>query len=118
MNEALALNLHRLVYFHHRTARDAADVIGVAERTLNAWLNGKRSPSYSKLMDVAKVYRVDPSLLDGDPLKFAPQLGDPERIKLAETEGIPEARKARKRERLHAVETPPHGSPHGVSHSG
>ena len=35
---------------------------------------------------VAGVYGIDPSLLDGDPLKFAKQLAEPERIEHAEYE--------------------------------
>jgi transcriptional regulator with XRE-family HTH domain len=84
MRTNLALNLRRLVFFHHETARDAARVIGVAEQTLSAWITGKREPATKQLFRIAELYEVDPSKLNGDPLIFAEILGNPTRIKLAE----------------------------------
>ena len=33
-----AVNLRRLIYFHHWSAREAATVIGVSEHAMSAWL--------------------------------------------------------------------------------
>jgi hypothetical protein len=33
-----AVNLRRLIYFHHWSAREAANVIGVSEHAMSAWL--------------------------------------------------------------------------------
>lgn len=86
MDTDLQTNLRRLVYFHHKSAREAADVLKTSERTLSAWMTGARVPAYENLMKLAGVYRIDPAALDGDPLKFAKQLADPERIERAEYE--------------------------------
>lgn len=80
----LALNLRRLVFFHHPTAKDAAGVIGVSEHAMSAWLTGKRKPGLDSVMRIAAIYDVDPRLLSGDPLAFARQLADPGRITNAE----------------------------------
>ena len=93
MADWLPLNLRRLIYFHHKSAREFAEVVGTTERTVSAWLNGKREPSYKTAMQLSKIYGVDPVLLDGDPLKFAKRLCDPERIEQAEQENIPKAKR-------------------------
>ena len=54
-------------------------------------------------MAISKTYGVGPELLEGDPLKFAARLADPERIDHDEREGIPKA----KRGGLKPVATPP-----------
>jgi hypothetical protein len=60
-------------------------------------------------MHMSKIYGVDPVVLEGDPLKFAARLADPERIDHAEREGIPKA----KRGGLKPVAAPPESvSPH------
>ena len=61
-------------------------MLDTTERTLSAWMTGKRVPGYENLMKLAGVYGIDPSLLEGDPLKFAKRLADPERIAHAENE--------------------------------
>jgi transcriptional regulator with XRE-family HTH domain len=63
----LALNLRRLVFFHHPTAKDAAGVIGVSEHAMSAWLTDKRKPGRDSLLRVAAIYDFDPRLLSGDP---------------------------------------------------
>jgi transcriptional regulator with XRE-family HTH domain len=80
----LALNLRRLVFFHHPTAKDAAGVIGVSEHAMSAWLTDKRKPGRDSLLRVAAIYDFDPRLLSGDPLAFARELADPGRISNAE----------------------------------
>jgi transcriptional regulator with XRE-family HTH domain len=102
----LPTNLRRLIFFHHRNAREAAEVLDTTERTLSAWMTGARVPGYPNLMKLAGIYGIDPALLDGDPLKFAKQLADPERIEHAEreiAERREEADNRRRRKRLKPV---------------
>ncbi len=94
----LPTNLRRLVYFHHRSAREFAETLGTTERAVSAWLNGKREPSYKTVTALAHVYGVDPVTLDGDPYKFAARLADPDRIEATE-----KAISSTKRDRLKAV---------------
>ena len=103
MADSLPLNLRRLIYFHHKSAREFAQTLGTTERTVSAWLNDEREPSYKMAMTIAKAYGVGPELLEGDPLKFAKSLADPERIEQAEDEGIPKA----KRGGFKTIATPP-----------
>ncbi len=65
-------------------------------------------------MKIARIYGIDPSLLDGDPVKFGQQLADPLRDEHVLWMGFPLAEKERKRDTLRAVETPPENvSPSG-----
>jgi transcriptional regulator with XRE-family HTH domain len=80
-----AVNLRRLIYFHHGSAREAARVIGVSEHAISAWLTEKRRPGIDSVMRIAGVYDIDPRVLSGDQLAFAEELADPERIQHAET---------------------------------
>jgi transcriptional regulator with XRE-family HTH domain len=79
-----AVNLRRLIYFHHWSAREAAKVIGVSEHAMSAWLTEKRKPGIDSVMRIAGLYDLDPRLLSGDQLAFAKELADPERIQHAE----------------------------------
>jgi transcriptional regulator with XRE-family HTH domain len=113
--------LRRLISFHHPTARDAADVLGISERTLSAWLRGERQPSTSHLMKLAKFYEVNPAHLDTDvdyktlelfadsgvshrvSTDFLRELADPERVRRVDEVNIPQARRERQKETLSAV---------------
>jgi len=79
-----AVNLRRLIYFHHWSAREAAKVIGVSEHAMSAWLTEKRKPGIDSVMRIAGLYDIDPRLLSGDQLTFAKELADPDRIQHAE----------------------------------
>ncbi len=80
-----AVNLRRLIYFHHWSAREAAKVIGVSEHAMSAWLTEKRKPGIDSVMRIAGLYDIDPRRLSGDQLAFAQELADPDRIQHAET---------------------------------
>jgi transcriptional regulator with XRE-family HTH domain len=110
--------LHRLIFFHHRTAREAAEVLGVDERTVRSWLNGTRTPSTTHLLNLARVYEVNPANLDTDvkreemwrrasfyevPKDFLRELADPERVRKVDEENIPAALRERKKEAMKAV---------------
>jgi transcriptional regulator with XRE-family HTH domain len=79
-----AVNLRRLIYFHHWSAREAAKVIGVSEHAMSAWLTEKRKPGIDSVMRIAGLYDIDPRRLSSDQLAFAKELADPGRIKHAE----------------------------------
>jgi transcriptional regulator with XRE-family HTH domain len=78
------LNLRRLLFFHHASAREAARALRVSEHTVSAWLTGKRRPNLDALVKIAETYDVDSRVLMGDPLEFARHLGERERILTAE----------------------------------
>lgn len=82
--DAFSVNLRRLVYFHHNSAREAARVLEVAEHTLSAWLTGKRRPGAAGLMAIDRVYGISPRQLDLPPADFAQLLADRERMTEAE----------------------------------
>ena len=79
-----AVNLRRLIYFHHWSAREAAKILGVSEHAMSAWLTEKRKPGVDSIMRIAGIYDIDPRLLSDEQLGFARELADPERIKNAE----------------------------------
>jgi transcriptional regulator with XRE-family HTH domain len=78
------VNIRRLIFFHHRTQREAAEVLGVSEHTVSRWLTGKTEPDSQALMRMAEVYGINPYRLSADPAEFAKDLADAERIKEAE----------------------------------
>jgi transcriptional regulator with XRE-family HTH domain len=82
--DTFAVNLRRLLYFHHSSAREAARVLEVAEHTLSAWLTGKRRPGAAGLMSIDRVYHVSPRDLELPPADFAQLLADRERMAEAE----------------------------------
>ena len=82
--DAFAINLRRLIHFHHPSAREAARVLGVAEHTLSAWLTGRRRPGAAGLMAIDRVYGISPRQLDLPPADFAQLLADRERMAEAE----------------------------------
>jgi transcriptional regulator with XRE-family HTH domain len=81
---SFAVNLRRLVYFHHSSAREAAKILGVSEHAMSAWLTERRKPGLDSIMRIASLYDIDPRLLSGDPLAFARELADPARSEHAE----------------------------------
>jgi transcriptional regulator with XRE-family HTH domain len=89
---SLALNLRRLIYFHHSSAREAAKILGVSEHAMSAWLTEKRKPGLDSIMRIAGLYDIDPRLLSGDPLAFARELSEPARIEHAEANILHAAR--------------------------
>jgi transcriptional regulator with XRE-family HTH domain len=78
--------------YRRSSAREAAKVIGVSEHAMSAWLTEKRKPGLESIMRIAGLYDIDPRLLSGDPLAFAKELADPERIEHAETNILHAAR--------------------------
>src|SRR5438128_1103909 len=89
---SFAVNLRRLIYFHHWSAREAAKIVGVSEHAMSAWLTEKRKPGLDSIMRIAELYDIDPRLLSGDQLAFARELADPDRIQNAEANILHAAR--------------------------
>jgi transcriptional regulator with XRE-family HTH domain len=111
---SFAVNLRRLIYFHHSSAREAARVLGVSEHAMSAWMTEKLKPGLGSIMRIAGLYDVDPRLLSGDPLAFARELADPARIENAEANILHSAHGGgavtpfrRKGARAEVEETPP-----------
>src|SRR3954451_7270504 len=73
-------NLRRLVHFEHRSGREAAQALGVQERTISQWLTGKRYPRGQMLAEIDRLYGISPRDLDLDPDDFAQRLADRERL--------------------------------------
>src|SRR5437762_1333434 len=73
-------NLRRLVHFDHRSGREAAQALGVQERTISQWLTGKRYPSGQMLAEIDRLYGISPRDLDLDPDDFAQRLADRDRL--------------------------------------
>ena len=63
-----------------------AQLLGVSEATLSAWMNGRSSPSLPKAIDVAALFQVSTDRLMG--AEFADllqhELSDPERFERVE----------------------------------
>jgi transcriptional regulator with XRE-family HTH domain len=82
--QPLAVNIRRLIFFHHRSQREAAQLLGVSEHTVSRWIRGKTEPDSQALMKMAEVYGINPYRLSVEPTEFAKDLADAERIKQAE----------------------------------
>jgi transcriptional regulator with XRE-family HTH domain len=96
-------NLRRLVHFEHRSGREAAQALGVQERTISQWLTGKRYPSGQMLAEIDRLYGISPRDLDLDPDDFAQRLADRERlehVRMAITRARVDQIKSRQGERV------------------
>ena len=80
----LAVNIRRLIFFDHRSQREAAQALGVSEHTVSRWLTGKTEPDSQALMRMAEVYGINPYRLNADPTEFAKDLADAERMSEAD----------------------------------
>jgi transcriptional regulator with XRE-family HTH domain len=85
-------NLRRLIFWHHRSAREAARALGTSERTISQWLTGKRYPGGQALMTIDRTYGISPRDLDSDESEFAQRLADPDRINYAKRQLKPPPR--------------------------
>jgi transcriptional regulator with XRE-family HTH domain len=75
-----AENLRRLIFFEHRTGKEAAEALGVTEATISRWISGKRYPSAQALIEIDKRYGISPADLDADLPEFAQKLADADRL--------------------------------------
>src|SRR5213083_1895650 len=77
-----AENLRRLLFFEHRSGKEAAEALGVTEATISRRITGKRYPSAQALIEIDKRYGISPRDLDAPLEEFAQRLGDPDRLEL------------------------------------
>ena len=79
-------NFVRLLGLHGLSQNFTAQLLGVSEATLSAWMNGRSSPSLPKAIDVAALFQVSTDRLMG--AEFADllqhELSDPERFERVE----------------------------------
>jgi len=82
--ENFRLNLRRLLFFHHASAREAARALDVSEHAVSGWLTGKRRPGLDALRTITETYDIDSRALFGDPYDFALLLGIRKRLEAVE----------------------------------
>lgn len=79
-------NFVRLLGLHGLSQNFTAQLLGVSEATLSAWMNRRSSPSLPKAIDVAALFQVSTDRLMG--AEFADllqhELADPERFERVE----------------------------------
>jgi transcriptional regulator with XRE-family HTH domain len=80
-------NFIRLLGLHALSQHFTAQLLGVSEATMSAWMNGKSTPSLAKAIDIADLFQISTDRLMG--AKFADlltnELADPERYARVET---------------------------------
>jgi DNA-binding XRE family transcriptional regulator len=79
-------NFVRLLGLHGLTQHTTAQLLGVSEATMSAWMNGKATPSLPKAIAVADLFQISTDSLMG--AKFIDllqnELADPERFERVE----------------------------------
>ena len=79
-------NFVRLLGLHGLSQNFTAQLLGVSEASMSAWMNGKATPSLAKAIDIADLFQVSTDRLMG--AEFADllqhELADPERFKRVE----------------------------------
>jgi transcriptional regulator with XRE-family HTH domain len=76
----------RLLGLHGLSQQFTAQLLGVSEATMSAWMNGKSQPSLSKAIAIAELFQISTDRLIG--AEFADllqkELADPERFERVE----------------------------------
>jgi transcriptional regulator with XRE-family HTH domain len=67
-------NFIRLLGLHGLSQHFTAQLLGVSEATLSAWMNGKSTPSLAKAIDIAELFGISTERLMG--ATFVELLGD------------------------------------------
>jgi transcriptional regulator with XRE-family HTH domain len=80
LDSPIQVNLQRLLRWHGLTNANAAVLLGSTRHTVGDWLSGRRTPGTSYLMDVARLFGVDPRDLYSDPRSFGAVVSDPARL--------------------------------------
>jgi DNA-binding XRE family transcriptional regulator len=80
-------NFVRLLGLHALSQHFTAQLLGVSEATMSAWMNGKSTPSLAKAIDIADLFQISTDRLMGArfPDLLADELADPERFGRVET---------------------------------
>ena len=80
-------NFVRLLGLHALSQHFTAQLLGVSEATMSAWMNGKSTPSLAKAIDIAELFQISTDRLMGAEFSelLARELADPERYERVET---------------------------------
>jgi transcriptional regulator with XRE-family HTH domain len=79
-------NFVRLLGLHGLSQHFTAQLLGVSEATMSAWMNGKSTPSLPKAIDIAELFQVSTDRLMGAEFSdlLANELADPDRFERVE----------------------------------
>ncbi len=75
-------NFIRLLGLHGLSQHFTAQLLGVSEATMSAWMNGKSTPSLAKAIDIAELFQITTDRLMGAEFSdlLANELADPKRF--------------------------------------
>jgi transcriptional regulator with XRE-family HTH domain len=79
-------NFVRLLGLHRLSQHFTAQLLGVSEATMSAWMNGKSQPSLGKAIGIADLFQVSTDRLMGAGFAdlLAHELADPDRFERVE----------------------------------
>ena len=79
-------NFVRLLGLHGLSQHFTAQLLGVSEATMSAWMNGKATPSLAKAIDIAELFQISTDRLMGAEFSqlLTTELADPKRFELVE----------------------------------
>ncbi len=79
-------NFVRLLGLHALSQHFTAQLLGVSEATMSAWMNGKSTPSLPNAIDVAELFQISTDRLMGAEFSdlLANELADSERFERVE----------------------------------
>ena len=79
-------NFIRLLGLHGLSQHFTAQLLGVSEATMSAWMNGKSTPSLAKAIDIAELFQITTDRLMGAEFSdlLANELADRERFERVE----------------------------------
>jgi transcriptional regulator with XRE-family HTH domain len=79
-------NFVRLLGLHGLSQHYTAQLLGVSEATMSAWMNGKSTPSLTKAIGIAELFQISTDRLMGAEFSdlLEHELSDPERFKRVE----------------------------------
>jgi transcriptional regulator with XRE-family HTH domain len=75
-------NFIRLLGLHALSQYFTAELLGVSEATVSAWMNGKSTPSLPKAIDIAELFGIDANRLMRGAFRdlLQNELSDPDRF--------------------------------------
>ena len=79
-------NFIRLLGLHALSQHFTAQLLGVSEATMSAWMNGKSTPSLPKAIGIAELFQISTDRLMGAEFSdlLANELADPARFERVE----------------------------------
>jgi transcriptional regulator with XRE-family HTH domain len=87
LKTAFSNNFVRLPGLHRLSQHFTAQLLGVSEATMSAWMNGKSRPSLGKAIGIADLFQISTDRLMGAEFAdlLAHELADPDRFERVET---------------------------------